>query len=512
MKLHFWKKDSIYTVFKTLKKVPSYKAVILSFEANHPLFEHERRWYQLQEIIQQHELQIEIYVTSIAMKEFFEKQWIKTIFKHKHILQKRWQYMHDLVFTTQKFHTNLIFKNSYVSYLVIVSEIIVISFILYFFRWLISPNAIINVQPARQIENIVYNYAYVPVWKETAIIWNELWTTRVPYYEWSIPFNHRLTLNVQNIEFSTIEATGKITLYNTTDESISLLPQTTLVTPTDLVFKTDARVTIPPGTIDIPWKNSVTVTAEAFTEKGIIIWELGNIAQDTVLRIKNLPQSMQEKRVYATASSVFKWWLTQAKWSVITNDIDVIEDKILTYMQDKKKEVLQNTIIEKEEFILLYDEYIWLIVEEFITTSNAWDITSFIEWEIKAHITYRYVKQKDITKAVDTYIAKRNSNNLTLLNYDFNSLTFYNIHKETQGGEIYIPTKLNIVRGYNFEDDVNKLVPEMKAKIAGKNSQQVKELLLEYEEIDDVTITISPPWYDTLPDVASRINLRVLKE
>jgi len=39
-------------------------------------------------------------------------------------------------------------------------------------------------------------------------------------------------------------------------------------------------------------------------------------------------------------------------------------------MQDKKKEVLQNSVIEKDTFILLYDNFITLLVEEFITTSH----------------------------------------------------------------------------------------------------------------------------------------------
>jgi len=413
---------------------------------------------------------------------------------------------------TQKFHTNLIFKNSYVSYLVILSEITVIIFILYFFWWLISPNATISIQPSRHIETIVYNYEYVPLWEEQRSAWFGSSALRIPYYEWSIPFNHRLTLNVQNIEFSTTEAVWSVTFYNTTDESISLLPQTTLVTPDNMVFKTDARVTIPPGTQDDPWINTISVTAEAFTEKGLVIWEQWNIPKDTVLRIKNLPESMVQKSIYATATRWFAWGSTITKWSVLSDDIDLIEEKILSYMEDRKKEVLQSTVIEDELYILLYDSFINLIVEEFITTSRIWDSTSFIEWEIKAYITYRYVKKEDLVSAVDTYIRQRNSNNFTLLNYDFNSLTFYDIHKETQAWTIFIPTKINAIRWYNFIDDNNNIVPEMKAKIAGKWSQEVKKLLLEYEEIDDVQVSISPPWYDTLPEVISRISFRVFKD
>ncbi len=39
-------------------------------------------------------------------------------------------------------------------------------------------------------------------------------------------------------------------------------------------------------------------------------------------------------------------------------------------MEDKKKEVLQTSIIEKDHFILLYDDFIDLVIEEFVTTSH----------------------------------------------------------------------------------------------------------------------------------------------
>ncbi len=86
---------------------------------------------------------------------------------------------------------------------------------------------------------------------------------------------------------------------------MSLLPNTILVNDDGITFKTDARVTIPPGNPAQPGKIDVDVRAEKIAENGMIVGELGNITQDSVLYVKKLPESMESKLVYATAKRSF---------------------------------------------------------------------------------------------------------------------------------------------------------------------------------------------------------------
>ncbi len=134
MKLHFSKKQSIYNVFKTIKKIPTYKSVLISFVPDHPIYEHTWWAQQLVETIQQYNLDVIVVVHNQEEKAFFTQAGIATQMKHKNIFHKAIQSVHNLVFTTQKLHTDLIFKKSYISYLVIISELGVIITILYFFR------------------------------------------------------------------------------------------------------------------------------------------------------------------------------------------------------------------------------------------------------------------------------------------------------------------------------------------------------------------------------------------
>ena len=49
----------------------------------------------------------------------------------------------------------------------------------------------------------------------------------------------------------------------------------------------------------------------------------------------------------------------------------------------------------------------------------------------------------------------------------------------------------------------------MKSKITGINKKKARDILLKYDEVQDVDISISPPRYDTLPQVKSRIKFQI---
>ena len=73
MKLHFTKQDSLYTIFKTVKKVPAYKSVSLFIDPHHIFFENERRGKQLKELIEQQELDTVCIATNQHMQAYYQK-------------------------------------------------------------------------------------------------------------------------------------------------------------------------------------------------------------------------------------------------------------------------------------------------------------------------------------------------------------------------------------------------------------------------------------------------------
>ena len=89
---------------------------------------------------------------------------------------------------------------------------------------------------------------------------------------------------------------------------------------------------------------------------------------------------------------------------------------------------------------------------------------------------------------------------------DSNTTNSYEIKKN---GRVYsIPTQINVIQTYDFENDQKQIIPEMKAKIAWMNVDEARNYILStYDEVWSVKIS-TPLWYDSIPVIKSRIKIK----
>ena len=78
MQFHFTTKDSVYTILAQLKKLPSYKKVVLSFNDDHTIFEHIWWGKQIKECIDEKHLQVICMISNKKQKLYFENCGITT--------------------------------------------------------------------------------------------------------------------------------------------------------------------------------------------------------------------------------------------------------------------------------------------------------------------------------------------------------------------------------------------------------------------------------------------------
>ena len=71
MKVFFVKEDSLYKIFKTLERIPTWRNVEISIHSEHSLFVNDRRWAQLKEIIENKWLNVTFVTKSEKVKRFF---------------------------------------------------------------------------------------------------------------------------------------------------------------------------------------------------------------------------------------------------------------------------------------------------------------------------------------------------------------------------------------------------------------------------------------------------------
>jgi hypothetical protein len=74
-----------------------------------------------------------------------------------------------------------------------------------------------------------------------------------------------------------------------------------------------------------------------------------------------------------------------------------------------------------------------------------------------------------------------------------------------------IPTKISIIKGYNFDTDSQKIKQTMIDQIVGLPHAQAQKKLTEYDAFGLATIQINPTRYNTLPSTKSRIYIDIVK-
>lgn len=493
-----------------MKKVPPYKKVSITIEKNHELFKHKRWAQQLTELINQHHIDAEFQVKNSQQEEYFATaglhyttEWNKGIRWYFEKAKKR-------LFSTKSIHKQLLAKKNAPSYLIVWAEVAVLIVVGSFFRWLVSPKAEITIVPSHEIVPIVYQYWFHLAWSGASTNSELHDQITIPYSIGNIEYNQEMTIDVQDITYSYSPANGQVEFINTLQDPVSLVWGTQLTTTWWALFTLDRRINIPAWTENRPWKVRVNVTARDYTDEWVAIWALWNIDHWTELYIKNLEESLEDKKVIAVARRWFDNWETIGKWTVIQEDIEDIEQTILVSMEKNKRSHLQEQFNDHDTVIILpFDELITFSVNEFISTATVWDNATFVDWIVKSDLQYAYITVEDFFDSVEQYIKERPIQWKFLIDYDPHSIAFYTLNREQENPSHFtIPIKVNTIRWYNFFDDDYDLWKEMINTVKQLSRKEAKEKLLEYEEVRDVTIKLSPPRYDTLPQENQRINIK----
>ncbi len=511
MKIVFWPNDSIYKIIQTIKKIPNYKQAFIDIHKDHRLFQHQRRSSYFQWIIADHNLDV-IFLSRSSKTTEYRKKWGNRVQE-----EEKWHRFLQLLKDPRQagqqllnFHKVLLIKKNYVSVFVLLAEFIVLISLLYLFWSLISPKATVYITPAYDIEPLVYNFRYYPLEDKQV---HEFQTyLSVPYQRKSIPYSYEASLHVQNMQYSQKEARWVIELHNTFSYTYSLKNRTTIVTDEGILFTFDDRVDVPWWSIENPWKAKVTVTAKASFENGELIWESGNIPKGKLVYIKNLPESLEEKKIRWVAASNFKWGKNIETWTVIEEDIKKIEENILSNMEKQKTAYVNAYEREDNEVLLPYPDLFEFDIQEFVTTSQIGEEASFVEGKVNTNISYPFITRENLQRWVTDYLWQRSWEDIQLTQFDRNWIIFYDYifmeETEKTPAHYVIPTKVPIINIYNIEKDTLWIIGEIKDRIAWLDKEEAKKIILDYQEIDGAEIEISPRIFNFIPSVKARIDFK----
>lgn len=509
MKLFFLKDNSLYKIFKTLEKVPEGKSVHIYIDPEHTLFDNEWRWTQIKELLEKRNIKAFFVTKTERTKQFFVKLWLEVEHQETNKILKVLKLFYLFLFNIKKFHLYVYTKKNYIFYLVFSFEILFVLAIFYLLYTLILPSATIEITPAHQIENVIYNFRYYP-YDDLEYPTTSRYIT-LPYYTGYIDYKYQMSISSSYLKHIQNPSHGEILLINTTDQEYSFLPNTRLVTDNGLLFQTKDWFKLPPQVDGVAGEAIIEVVAMEKDTEGILMGARWNITKDTKLYIKNLKNSFFLKEIYAQALEDFEWWSLQSEGLVTHKDIAVLSGKLQDYIQQQKKNIITQNFKIEEAILLPFNDLIKPNTKEIIIENQPGDKTAMLNGHIISRINFLYIKEEDLLNAVNIFVEQRPSEKIEVINIDKNTLTFFEWLKKSDN--VYtIPTKIEVIQWYDFTNDINWIIESLKTHIIWQSKDKARKKALSYDEISTAHVKVSPPWYNSIPKLRSRIKIDIKKE
>ena len=512
MKFFFAKTDSLYKIFKSLEKIPSHRNVEIFIDPEHALFDNERWWWQIKDIIEKNKIDATFVTKNKKNRDYFKSVWLKTNLLKEKKIQKALNAFYLFFFNIKKFHLQTYESKKYLFWLIFFLEILLILWILRFIISLIVPNAKITLQASESSETIIYNVRYYPYNDPSAAV--ETRFLYVPFYTWSLNYKHELTISTANSKYISNPSHGEIKVYNKKDQEFSLVKNTQFNTSDGLIFRAIEDFTLPAWTENNPSETIITVKADEYDENWDLIGIRWNIPFKTEMVIKKLEESSLSKDIWAESIENFYWWESESIWSVTDEDIEQLKEKLIEQVYNKKISIVNENFPISWGFLLPFETITTTTFNNVEIPQKSGDNVSTINWTIYVTYDYKYVLRSDLLQIFTTYVHERQSENNLIIRIDPNTLQFLKDSNTTNTDEIKkiwktysISTQINAIQTYDFEKDQKQIIPEIKDKIAWMNVDDARNYILStYDEIWSVKISV-PLRYNSIPIVKSRIKI-----
>ena len=512
MKFFFAKTDSLYKIFKSLEKIPSHRTVEIFIDPEHSLFDNEWRWQQIKDIIDQNKIDAIFVTKNKKNRDYLNSVWLKTnLIKEKNI-QKTINIFYLFFFNIKKFHLQTYESKKYLFILIFFFEILLILWILRFIISLIVPNANIVIHPSENNETIIYNVRYYPHNDKNA--WNETRFLYVPFYTWSLNYKHELTISTANSKYISNPSQGSIKIYNKRNQEYTIMKNTQFNTSDWLIFRAIDDFTLPAWTEKNPSETIIKVKADELDNNWELIGIRWNIPFKTQMYITKLEESSILKDIRAESIENFYWGDVESIWTVTTNDIEQLKQKLINQVYSKKMQIVNENFPISWWFLLPFETITTTTFNNIEIPQLSWDNTPTIKWTAYVTYNYIYVLRSDLYQIFMTYVKERQSENSLTVKIDPNTLQFLKDSNTTNSNEIKkvgntysISTQIDVVQTYDFKNDPKQISLEIKNKIAWMNIDDARNFILStYDEIWSVKIS-APLRYNSIPVIKSRIKV-----
>src|SRR3989338_4615987 len=339
-------------------------------------------------------------------------------------------------------------------------------------------------------------------------------------YEVETDSEYTLTHSATGIESEGANASGKLTIINTSGVARPLIATTRFQTDDGIVFRIQSDVSVPSGTVTSPGKLEVSVVADALDANGAAVGERGNVGPNRFF----LPALREDTRdgLYGESYTAMTGGTTLVHTKVTEEDLTAAKTKLESDLQEKalaalRKEVLSLGNEQGLDLKLLEDSDAIVYGAAIIDVPYELVGQEMDSFEIKGSLSisgaaydgdalYNILKTEIVsvqTPGKQLIAVKEDSVSIVVLEVNNAGLT-YKLTVQIQG-----------IEEYEIDPELEggaDLAEKIKEHIAGKSIEEATNYIQNLPEVNQVEITVWPFWSPTIPNLPENIKIKSLSE
>ncbi len=314
-------------------------------------------------------------------------------------------------------------------------------------------------------------------------------------------------------------ATGKITIYNTSDTVWPLVAQTRFQTADGIIFRLLSDISVPAATVNGAGKTEATVQADQVDVNGQIVGERGNIGPSKFF----LPGLREESRskIYAENSTPMSGGITDYVDFVTAEDLEAAENRIKDEIVKSAVEQLQAAVKQKSELVGDNTQYILLdgdgaikLGDIRITVDKSLAGKEQKEFTVTGEVVANgvYYDHDEMLEILKNELLLKKSPQKELLRINEDSTSYRIFDWDTGHGKIKLTANIKGIEQYEINPEKEngmRLLEKIKQHIVGRNLEEATLYIQNLPEINKVSIKTWPAWSPSLPSISDNIDFEI---
>lgn len=314
-------------------------------------------------------------------------------------------------------------------------------------------------------------------------------------------------------------ASGKITIINTTNTPWPLVASTRFQNEDGIVFRLKDAVSVPAATSSGLGKLEVFVSADPVDANGLIVGERGNI-RPAKFFLPGLKEDSRSK-LYAESYAAMAGGITDYTTYIVEEDLEAAQARLkdeliksaVIHLKDKVKEKSQLTS-GNVTYILLEGEKAVKTDEPKINIDNALigkEISEFtLSGELK--VSGVYYDKEAMLEILKSELLLKKSPQKELVTINENSTNYRIFEWDENKGKIKLTANIKGIEQFEIDpgkENGAKLLAKIKDHIVSKDIEQAKLYIQNLPEINKVEIDSWPAWAPSIPNIPDNIEFEI---